>query len=730
MVSDNANILEKFSPLAKEAYDFVVRSKEIFEIARRKNNRDRYERHRNLAYYYNRQNVQWLPGQSMPTERDTGQSNRLIVDNVIRQLTEAWVAALIDQPPKYEVIASSPSQFGMELAKNDTRLCEMLWHHLQLRNVYRKALLMARIFKCAYIHTYWDATAGRIIDGLAEGDVACEVVNPMQIDVDPSAEDVRPEIKEPTDAKWISRTQVIPIEKILAVQQWQGEMRVMQTTAGNQVYYGGLPSDLREIASHDSSVPTREENALLAEIDRTAREEADGMSPENRDNGGGRVALVRTYWEHPSEVHPHGRYCVTLPGNSDKIIEYRNELPFATKEHPQGLFGWVLLKDRDIPGKLSGQSVISEVIPFQDRINELTTQVHAMIRKYVPVMLWDKFCGISPKSYVQATISGVLEFDSRGGPGREPHILWPAEIQSFISAAAAEIQRCKQICQDKMSVHQISDYPRSNPTAFEVSQFLQQDATKWADDAKRYEPKIAEQMKIALRLVQRGYTTERVMKYLNRSSVQAIRVKASDVHIDDVKIVPGSMLPENRAQQVQHGLFLIQQGFFKGATPDEDKKLRNDALRILQLNLPDEETHDQLNAARSAEENMAVFDGMPLYVPRPWENHVIHMTEHYRLLLSGDFSRIDREKQNKIAEKMLQHIAQHNLMRMKQQMSEGNTGDAPMLGAATQEGASFGAASQIPAMAAAQNEQQAQGQAPVEAQAAMNPQINQGEINA
>jgi hypothetical protein len=554
---------------------------------------------------------------------------------------------------------------GFAEAKALNKLAEVMHYYLDLRSRFRDSITMAAVMNTAFIKIWWDWGAGKLEKGVRQGDVAVSIVNPERVVVDPCALCVTPE-QTPGCARWLVEMDTMSVMELTAFSKRMsrngkpyGELQIGDTLAGGKVIYGGIP-DVNDLKRTNSSIPTPEETGMMqgVRVMGTLNADADKISGLMSEYGG-RVKIYRR-WEMPSDQFPAGRFCWYLPDNNNHIIEYREELPNATTEHPEGLFGWASMVDIPVPGRMAGNSRMSMARAAQDQINYDRTAIREIMQRFQPVLMADIDSGFNLDEIEKTDLATIMKYHSRAG-GQKPEMFWPPAIAAYVEMLQNDIRDLTAFCETVMDAHNVANYPKANPTAYEVSLAKGEDVAHWTDDAKRYESTYRAVMKQVLRLVQRNYPDERVVEYLSgQQRAVSYTVKRRDVSVKDVMIVPGSSMPRNKRLMQMNYMAAAQAGLFQSRDPQEQDRLNREGRAILNLDISSENTHEQANRNRALAENEEMLDGQVVDIA-PWEDNIVHMEIHYLGLLSPDFYNIKDPSLRKEVENIFrQHIGIHN----------------------------------------------------------------------
>jgi hypothetical protein len=561
---------------------------------------------------------------------------------------------LANATPRMEALSASTDMGDIAESQLANDAMEVVWRRYDLSDFLQRAHKTALIrFNC-FIRWYWDYSAGPItkqprftadmqqVEGQfterPQGDIRIELVPPERVFIDPKAERVMPEITEASDARWLFYEVAVPIEQVLNNPKWQ-RAGVLPTAAGGKRIYGGkLPED--KMGSRDSVAANAAEDAIWGEQGIDPRTAATGASIYTKDGDKtikGRMVRLVMYWEHPSETYPHGRHGVFMPESDWHVLEFAEELPEATAEKPTGLFGWAMLTDCPLPGRLAGISRMAECIDDQRAINKRNTQMQELRDRFLPVGVVDEDCGVTREAYVNLGALQVLKVNTSGGK-QLPTVLFPPGVAQEVNVCIQEINHLTQRIQDKMEIHNPAYYPHKQGTTWsEISQVMFRDYSNIkSNDAARAERTVyAPLARGILNLMQRKMTVEQLVAFFgDRGKATVMRFKHGGIDFKDVHVVAGSSMELSRALKAEMALAALKVNLFDDQDPDKARQNRLDVLDMLGLELTSEMTIDQLQRKKQRDECLQMLQGIepPIY----WfDDHALHATEVVRFMLTS-----------------------------------------------------------------------------------------------
>jgi hypothetical protein len=229
--------------------------------------------------------------------------------------------------------------------------------------------------------------------------------------------------------------------------------------------------------------------------------------------------------------------------------------------------------------------------------------------------------------------------------------------------------------EDKMEAHSAAYHPHTSSTTLgEIEIMKLEDVSRQGADIARAESNVyAPTVKLLLQLCQRFYTNERMIRFFgDKNKATVVKFKGSDLHFEDVMIVPGTSLKKSRALQVQMALRAAELGMFSSQDPQEAARLRQDLADHLTLNLTVESTDDQLDTNNAKDENQQMLEGIE--PPVEWsDNHFIHKRWHMRVLKSSDFRNLPEPTKTTVRAIVMHHNDMHTEA-MEADLAQGEIG--------------------------------------------------------
>ena len=658
--------LEALGDFAVRVKQLIPQLRENYDVARELTERLNPERKLNVGYYSGQHWAFWDSDTAeVKTYENANNSEYAPVTlNVLAPQLDTRVANLVNATPSMEVIASSNEMADLAAANLANQAAMAQWYNLDMADVHARGHKVAGMRYNCFLKTLFDPYAGDIgDDGKPVGDIVNELIPPERVYVDPLADRVMPERKMAGDARWLYEISAQDVGFVVNHPNWK-QAREEKTEAGNTVVYGGVP-DANEITGHDSIAASTGEQNLgdVHKIDlKKAAQGASTFAKKDDLTPHGKMVRILYYYEHKSPNYPAGRFAAFLPDNDWHVLEYRDELPYATKEHPTGLFPWVMYVDVFEPGTLTGRCRMTGARPPQDELNIAITSWRTTRGAMPPMFLADRSSGITAEKVRGAKVATVFEYDSQIG-GNAPTAIPQPAVQQEAQLAMAEIQTLTRLCEDQMDAHSIASYPRNSATTLGEMEIMRlEDETKLkTNDVKRAEQTVyGPHMKLVLRLMQRFYTEPRMLMFFGSEGKGSLkRFMGSELHFKDVKIVPGSSSEANRSLQVALAIRYMELVSTTPMEPDEAKQFRLDAARMLSLEMTSTETTTQKQAKKQLDECFRILDGEKNILPGPFDDHAIHSNEITRFAIGPEIENLPQPRRNEVLAELVLHDSYH-----------------------------------------------------------------------
>lgn len=487
----------------------------------------------NTNYYLGNQWITWNRAQKRPEIAPIDPNEERITHNVIKPRVMVKLAKQTKNRIKYDVIPDTNSQERIEIAKAAHKFIQFWWQEQEMDRKTRDIFLSNGVKGWCTAKAYFDNEVGQDItpqegeEGYEEGmkpihtgDIICRICDPLTIFIDPAAtcdEEIR----------------------------WVVERK---------------PKDIDYLAGRYDKEITPDENLdYLGSYDIT--NSAENASTNNKKNKN--MAMVDEMWVSPCAKYPKGLKVTVAGGQLLDIDENAGE-------HPYIIFG-----DIPIPGKVTYDAFIKDMLPIQRKINVIQTMMATHAKRMGNGMWLIPMGSQVDEEQLTNEISGFVYYNSVGGA--KPERAVPPDLPSFYDRI---FEFDNNFIDDMSGAREISQgrLPAGLDTASGLSLMVEQENEKLAVSSQNYERGMKKLLQRVLVLMKKHYTEERQGRILGEDNeIELIAFNGSDLSGgEDINIVQGSSLPEMRSAQEDRIMSLWNAGAIvrKDGTPDTETFLR------------------------------------------------------------------------------------------------------------------------------------------------------------
>lgn len=595
------------------------------------------------------------------------------VANLTLSFYKTFLAKATKVRPRWTVIPASLDPKDIEATELADEVLDAKWMELRLGKTLRRAIIWAITTGNVYLYPYWNTSTGKIkpltievevpkfdpetgaqmtdpetgepmtelmeapvgedgepillADGtpdpeaqplmIDEGDVGVRVYSPFQVRVNPDAED-------DTDLTWV----------VIA------ETRLVR--------------DLKQEYPEHAHYIKAEEVGRMEDYDKLISAVAGGSdtahtTPLGNTSDELQKAMVFHYHEKPTPEYPEGRYWISC--GDDCLLEGPSELP-------EGLWPAVIhLKDVEIPGRFLGASTMESIVGLNREYNEINAQVkehHNLMSK--GKWLVPKGSGIR-KGMITSQPGEVIQHN----PGFEPK---QADIKPLPAAVYQERERVQSDFQAVGGIHRVSQGapPKGVTAGVAILQLQEADDADLGPFLAHLEEAVAQLAHAILNIIRDNYTSERLVhvagpnrKYLVRS------FRGSDLEgVLDVQPVSESAFPWSKAarqQMLTDMAMKIPQIFMDPDTGQFDVDAFRSALPLGGLESIAPSADLDVAEAKREQEMFEVYLIESNELPEVgfWQDHKVHLREHYKVLKSSAF----KEWSPEVQQRFIQHVQMH-----------------------------------------------------------------------
>lgn len=416
-----------------------------------------------LAYHWQRNHLyldglQWLVFDgSVATgglwrRLDVSRANEFIprpVTNYLFDTFQTLKSYLIKTKPRSEVHPNTNLFVDRQAAKIATLCLEANWERLKEQQNYEYAAACLVAYGTVFKKSYWDTSSlvmskvpkmtqipktdpatGMVVgmeevqatdpetkeplfDTIPLGDVNTDVVEPYRIAMDPLANDIH-------KVRWMMEYSIQPLA-------WIKE--IYGKDPASNPGYTGKAEEVEEETNLQGSLKRfyqlKQSSGLKQQVEGGT---SLGSSEEHLVNS----AVVKEYYERPSQSFPNGRMVVVANG----VCLYAGDSPYIGPElgdwHPYSECRWEL-----VPGRFWGKSPLDNAAEIQKRLNSvdsvivLTRKTMAIPQKLIPTS-----AGIAPGTW---TGRPGQEITYRDAGGNKPEIIPATGVDGMVFQERAQL---------------------------------------------------------------------------------------------------------------------------------------------------------------------------------------------------------------------------------------------------------------------------------------------------
>lgn len=340
-------------------------------------------------------------------------------------------------------------------------------------------------------------------------------------------------------------------------------------------------------------------------------------------------------WMKPSVQNPKGRLVICAGQGPDGIL-YDEPNPFFDAMHEikplRSLGGIPFIRFRCIeaPGRYWSISPIEPMRPLQAEYNKTITD---LVQNRATV---GRNKIIAPKSanldkQEVANIHGqILEYTGIKGPDIFPAMALPQQVER-------ETERNRLDMDTVSGSHEVSraKVPQGVKSGIAINYLLEQDDTSLSPIVQNFEHAKRKVALLKLAFAKKFYSGARMLQSTKIQDMAEVLIfSASDISLN-VRVVPGSAMPQSRAALQATYLDLFNMGVFKDDNGQPDSTRLFELLRTtMPLEALSEE--ENLDLSRANRENIYLAVGEQI-VPAHYENHLIHIKQHNKFRKSERF---------------------------------------------------------------------------------------------
>jgi hypothetical protein len=507
-LTDSSN-LDTNLPTGRDAQKIISWVNEQFVKA--KNARTTTERqwYLNLAFYFGKQNVQFMGAGNNTTDRSMKlytppapyYRSRPVI-NLVRPRLRKEMAKLTAQRPSLTVVPQSSDERDLYAAQAAENIWEYLYDSHKLPAKIRRAIFWTSITGNGFLKSWWDPTA---IDEFSDqyGDICYEAVTPFHLFV--------PDLRE---------------------EDIEAQPFIIHATLQNadkmSMAYG------QEIKFNKSDSNQLEDSFLNVM----------GLQEWEKNKN----VFVNEVWIKPGYLKQYSNGAlITIAGN--QVIEYADAWPYQHKKFPVAHIG-------NIPtGKFYRDSTMNDLIPLQREYNRTRGQIIESKNRMAKPQLAAEIGSVDPAKITTEPGQVIMYRPGFQAPT-------PIPLQSLPSYVLEEQDRIRSDMDELSGSFELTDFPGVT-AATAISYLQEQSESQLAYTFDSIEECLEKIGYMTLNYVQQYWNTERKVKITGTDGSFDVKTfEGSELQGNtDVRCEAGSALPTSRAAKQAFIMDLMKFGF-------------------------------------------------------------------------------------------------------------------------------------------------------------------------
>lgn len=362
------------------------------------------------------------------------------------------------------------------------------------------------------------------------------------------------------------------------------------------------------------------------------------------------VIVIEKY-EKPTSELERGRLTIIA---GDTLVYY-GDLPYVNGENNVRTYPIIKQNSLDNVGAFFGTSVIERTIPVQRAYNALKNRKHEFLNRISMGVLAvedgsvdvDNLAdeGLSPGKiivYRQGSTPPVLL--NHGNIPSDFHIEENRLLEEFVMiSGVSEIMKYSQL-------------PANVTSGVAISLLIEQDDTRIAISADNIRYAVKQIGKQILRLYKQ-FAIERRLKRIagENGELEMFYFNSGDISSDDLVFDTENELVETPSSRKSMVLELLRLGLLTDENGKFSARTKTKLLETLGFgNWESSRDLDELHLKKAMRENKAIREATATINPESIDNHMIHIEEHTKYILSADF-----DSSADIKERIIEHINRH-----------------------------------------------------------------------
>ena len=543
------------------------------------------------------------------------------VFNQIATIIETRIAQLSRQRPMMKVRPASGDETDIQSAKLSNAILESKWHDESMDNKQDDLVTWMEHTGTGIIKNTWDADKGAMVgqaqtneeidlgEGFTdeqetfidvyEGDVDTEIISPFEFYPDSNFRNNMDEVRSCIHAKAFHVKDILEMYGV-QVDAEQIDSFTMQS--------GGSLSGL---GYKNGSFTTKTETI--------------------KDH-----AIVKEYYERPSDKFPEGRFIVIA---GDDVL-YSGDLPYKNGQDGKRELPFIRVPCLPIPNQFWGQSVAERCIPIQRRYNALRNRKAEYLNLVTIGQWYEPIGSLDDDEDDELNNAPGNRIRYHQGAGRPEPVDFPSLPSSFENEQQSLLGEFTAVS-GVSELSRFSEAPSGVKSGVALSIANEQDDTRLSMSASRIGEGIRVTGQHWIRLFKQFAEEPRLVK-LSDDIGDVVSWTASDLESDDIIIENISALSETPAQRRQMVLDLIGTGMFNREenNPFSKEGVRK-ILELIEMGHWETGVNDMLemNKDKADRENRFLQQGQQPQV-RSYDDHAVHIEQHNRFRLRPEYEEI------------------------------------------------------------------------------------------
>ena len=357
---------------------------------------------------------------------------------------------------------------------------------------------------------------------------------------------------------------------------------------------------------------------------------------------------VITYMERPSKHCPNGRMIIVV--GEDNLVYYGN-LPYKS-------IPIVQMVCVETAGQFFGKSVIERLIPLQRAYNGCINRIHEFIKR------------IAIGSYIAE--EGSIDIEEYEQNGQAPGAMLVYKVGSQPPVPVPNGQLPNEVMQERYNLKNDMEYvagvsqlmvngatPSGVTSGTAIENLMEIDNTRLSLTGDHIRNSIRKLQIVWLEIYKIYANTRRIVNYCGTNNIaKAIVWHSEDINSYDVEYETENELLVSEDMQKQRFFEAFNLGLFTDADGRIPERVKQRALEFMKIGNYSEMMSINLLQIQSAQRENIFFERGDVPEVSDFDEHQIHIEEHFRYILQMDFQLLKMKKPD-YAKALEEHLKQH-----------------------------------------------------------------------